>query len=374
MDSINKGWILIPQNLEKTLLKGILFAKSQEFEIEVKLSTVSDIKDASFNCDWELKNLLNGFEDSLKQSLHNSKDLDEFMHEVHSLTSKLVKIRDRRSQRHFSTSEPGHFSTVIKEIEELGWEKLLHLDASFSSMTLIAKDVASREHLLNVQYHTQDGARTLLCQTDLPAPFRPIIKAKDGGICYVHQQFVQELEKHQDFWDIIGEFDENCWVLEPETQSWSCCFRRVALGSKASLLVTIAPSQPRSLPVCRFLGPDQVVGPLRSKWNHDIALWDVEKTVLCNIKDILEIDLPAPLDKKTEDFSMHCSICYAYRLNDEVPEVACDDSRCGQLFHSACLIEWFRSLPNFRQSFNVMFGECPYCSTPMTVKMSKKSK
>ena len=36
---------------------------------------------------------------------------------------------------------------------------------------------------------------------------------------------------------------------------------------------------------------------------------------------------------------MHCSICYAYRLNDEVPEVACDDSRCGQLFHSACLIE-----------------------------------
>ncbi|KAK2160239.1 hypothetical protein LSH36_137g01023 [Paralvinella palmiformis] len=30
--------------------------------------------------------------------------------------------------------------------------------------------------------------------------------------------------------------------------------------------------------------------------------------------------------------------------------------------------QWLQSLPSFRQSFNVTFGECPYCSTPISVK------
>jgi len=42
---------------------------------------------------------------------------------------------------------------------------------------------------------------------------------------------------------------------------------------------------------------------------------------------------------------MECGICYAYRLNDLIPDKACDDSRCGQPFHSLCLYEvkktWF---------------------------------
>ena len=45
-----------------------------------------------------------------------------------------------------------------------------------------------------------------------------------------------------------------------------------------------------------------------------------------------------------KDFSMECGICYAYRLNDLIPDKACDDSRCGQPFHSLCLYEvrrWF---------------------------------
>ena len=40
-----------------------------------------------------------------------------------------------------------------------------------------------------------------------------------------------------------------------------------------------------------------------------------------------------------QDFSMECGICYAYRLNDLIPDKACDDSRCGQPFHSLCLYE-----------------------------------
>ena len=36
---------------------------------------------------------------------------------------------------------------------------------------------------------------------------------------------------------------------------------------------------------------------------------------------------------------MDCGICYAYRLDDETPEKTCDDARCGQTFHTSCLVE-----------------------------------
>ena len=36
---------------------------------------------------------------------------------------------------------------------------------------------------------------------------------------------------------------------------------------------------------------------------------------------------------------MECGICYAYRLNDLIPDKVCEDSRCGQSFHSLCLYE-----------------------------------
>ena len=40
-----------------------------------------------------------------------------------------------------------------------------------------------------------------------------------------------------------------------------------------------------------------------------------------------------------QDFSLECGICYAYRLDNAIPESACDDPRCGQPFHTSCLYE-----------------------------------
>ncbi|TWW78489.1 E3 ubiquitin-protein ligase FANCL [Takifugu flavidus] len=69
-------------------------------------------------------------------------------------------------------------------------------------------------------------------------------------------------------------------------------------------------------------------------------------------------------------FSTECGICYSYRLEDSIPDQVCNDPRCGQPFHQACLYEWLRGLPSSRQSFSVIFGDCPYCSKPITVKMA----
>lgn len=33
-----------------------------------------------------------------------------------------------------------------------------------------------------------------------------------------------------------------------------------------------------------------------------------------------------------------------------------------RLLNYFCLLQWLRGLPTSRQSFNIVFGECPYCS------------
>ena len=88
------------------------------------------------------------------------------------------------------------------------------------------------------------------------------------------------------------------------------------------------------------------------------------------MKDVLEIDFPARAILEKSDFSMDCGICYAYQLDGAIPDQVCDNSQCGQSFHYICLYEWLRGLLTSRQSFNIMFGECLYCSKPITLKMS----
>ncbi|GLI60084.1 hypothetical protein VaNZ11_002116 [Volvox africanus] len=51
-----------------------------------------------------------------------------------------------------------------------------------------------------------------------------------------------------------------------------------------------------------------------------------------------------------------------------VPDVVCPTPACGLAFHTPCLAEWLRSLPDTRVSFNKLFGRCPFCSNPITAR------
>lgn len=54
----------------------------------------------------------------------------------------------------------------------------------------------------------------------------------------------------------------------------------------------------------------------------------------------------------------------------EAPDVSCDNPQCSKPFHRSCLVEWLNSDTATRQSFSTLFGTCPYCSAPITVKVS----
>lgn len=133
-----------------------------------------------------------------------------------------------------------------------------------------------------------------------------------------------------------------------------------------------------------------------------------------NLERVLEMQLPSRDGGAVEDVSADCCICYAYRLpsasnaagsapalqqyvgklgsmclpsvrtaskfenrhlnclravvaGDEVPDVNCSNPHCGRPFHRSCLISWLRAVTDTRQSFNTLFGQCPYCTAPISV-------
>ena len=216
----------------------------------------------------------------------------------------------------------------------------------------------------------------------------------------------KECERYQSFWNEMDHIDANTWVLEPRNPSRAALSRRIALSEHCSLQLTIVnPLRARAPVRVRVLGPEQSTRTHIQRLHRDtIRLWKEKKNVVDNIESILGVSLP---QQPTEaDYAsratLECAICYSYRLvlapvqpqqdirkagtanepvegkgnggseeteNGLTPDCLCHNTHCNRAFHRPCLSEWLRSMPSARQSFDTMFGECPYCSQPITVKL-----
>ncbi|XP_074255918.1 E3 ubiquitin-protein ligase FANCL isoform X8 [Saimiri boliviensis] len=274
---------------------------------------------------------------------------------------------------------PQFYSSLIEEIGTLGWDntpwcdhffplftRLVYVDTSFNTIKLKAEDASGREHLITLKLKAKYPTESPDCFVDFPVSFSaswtPQVNSPQSSLISIYSQFLAALESLKAFWDVMDEIDEKTWVLEPEKPPRSATARRIALGNNVSINIEVDPKHPTMLPECFFLGADHVVKPLGIKLSRNIHLWDPENSVLQNLKDVLEIDFPARAILEKSDFTMDCGICYAYQLDGAIPDQVCDNSQCGQPFHQMCLYEWLRGLPTSRQSFNIIFGECPYCS------------
>lgn len=66
-------------------------------------------------------------------------------------------------------------------------------------------------------------------------------------------------------------------------------------------------------------------------------------------------------DFSTQNNECCCSICYAYRTNEEIPIISCDNEKCDVIFHMTCLKNWFSTQVNSKRFLNVTLGTCPFC-------------
>ncbi|XP_036430194.1 E3 ubiquitin-protein ligase FANCL [Colossoma macropomum] len=359
--------LLVALDKERTVYDGFISVQEKDFRLRISLPPDHQLKQAKLHCCWKLKQLLKNYQDIVKQRLHHSSDLVSFILELRTILEVALKSQPGW----LSIPPPQYYSQLITEIEDLGWDKLLFIDTDFHTLQLSAEDSSGRQHAITVKLKAQGDypAEAPECSADLPVPLA-ITWTPQSTLAHIHSQFLLIVEALAEFWAVLDEIDEHTWVLEPEKPTRADCMRRIAIGNSVSIKLEIDPRHPKMLPECCLLGAEHVVTPLRNKLNANMHLWNPDCSVLQNMKDVMEIEFPSPATHEKSSFSVECGICYAYRLDSAIPDQVCNDPRCGQPFHQACLYEWLRGLPTSRQSFNVVFGECPYCNKPITVKMA----
>uniref|UniRef100_A0ABI7VR99 FA complementation group L n=1 Tax=Felis catus TaxID=9685 RepID=A0ABI7VR99_FELCA len=397
--------------------------EGRDFHLRIELPEDLQMKNARLLCSWQLKTILNGYHQIVQQRMQHSPDLMSFLMELKMVLETgsdsagiSMKVMDtlevalKKKQELCPPPPPPQFySSLIEEIGILGWDKenmnaclnvlnlkcqrfqsqslrvvlmkhvtkshvlncrgLVFVDTCLSTIKLKAEDASGRKHLITLKLKAKYPAESPDCFVDFPVPFS-VSWTPQSSLISIYGQFLAALESLKAFWDVTDEIDEKTWVLEPEKPTRSATARRIALGNNASIHIEVDPKHPTMLPECCFLGADHVVKPLGIKLSRNIHLWDPENSLLQNLKDVLEIDFPARTNLEKSDFSMDCGICYSYQLDGAIPDQVCDNPQCAQPFHQICLYEWLRGLLTSRQSFNIIFGECPYCSKPITLKMS----
>uniref|UniRef100_A0A672P6W0 E3 ubiquitin-protein ligase FANCL n=1 Tax=Sinocyclocheilus grahami TaxID=75366 RepID=A0A672P6W0_SINGR len=349
--------MIIALNKEKTVYDGFITVLEKDFRIRISLPPDHQMKQAKLHCCWQMKRLLHGYQHIVKQHMSPADRINDSHYEL--VYYQEVALKSQPGCQSFSP--PQYYSQLITEMEILGWDKLLFIDAEFRTLKLKAEDSAGRQHAIAVKLKSKYPTEAPEFSADLPVPL-VIMWTSQSTLANVHSQFLLNVEALSEFWSVLDEIDEQTWVLEPEKPTKADSMRRIAIGNNVSIKVQIDPRHPKMLPECCLLGAEHVVTPLRNKLNANMHLWNPDCSVLQNMKDVLEIEFPSPTTHEKSSFSVECGICYSYRLESAIPDQVCNDPRCGQPFHQVCLYEWLRGLPTSRQSFSIVFGECPYCS------------
>lgn len=269
------------------------------------------------------------------------------------------------------------YERLLRDVSALGWRRV-HLHDSLRALDVIATDAGNREHTLSLRLPPNYPQSPPTALAALPEPFalRWDATCANAGLCSALAQFERRLRDFQPLWDALDDIDAHCRVLEPERPTRAHAFRRIALDAHTSVRIELDPRAPvAAFPTCRFLGAQAAVAPLRARLNAHIHLWDATGATppRRNLETVLAVSLPAPRATQADGAAdeVECGICYAYRLEGAVPDVACDRPACAKPYHRACLVEWLRALPDTRQSFETLMGACVYCEHAITVSVNE---
>jgi len=267
------------------------------------------------------------------------------------------------------------YERLLREVGSIGWNRV-NLHETLRSLEVRCEDSAKRAHTLSISLPLDYPVSLPTIHALLPESFEPFASDESANVSLldVVARFELRLKDFELLWNVLDDIDTNCQVVEPENPTKAETYRRIIIDGRSSLRIEFDARSPVvAFPTVRFLGSSAAVAPLRARLNEHVHLWDSSGATLPreNLCTVLDLDFPPPkaaaADTGEEGMEGECGICYAYRHEGRVPDVACDRLECAKAYHRTCLVDWLRALPDTRQSFDTLMGACVYCEHPISV-------
>nr|SVE93325.1 EOG090X0G12 [Moina brachiata] len=380
--SAEGSYIVLPLNDEKTRADCLFSVNGKDFIVYIEeINQHAKHSTPVIQISWNLKSILVCNQTGTSLLDLKSPFSNKFLQNI----AKLISESSSEASQH--PTGKGDFlisAKILDQIEHIGWDKLVGVSSDFSEISLQALDKANRQHVLNVKLKSGN----LEFIADFPLSFA-FTWDEDKTVKDIYESFLNQIEDFQEFWDVMEELDNACWVLEPENPSRKATYRKIAVVPNVSLKIDVDPKHPRLFPAITWLGSESMVFSFREKVLDRIEvsiffsfktililivlflqLWENVEPIHSNLERLLDLTLPSKEERKddVDNYDLTCCICYTERLNGEVPSKTCDNPQCGQSFHNYCLYEWLRSLIQTRRQGNKVFGTCPVCEQPISCK------
>jgi len=257
---------------------------------------------------------------------------------------------------------------ILSEINAVGFDKVTDISHNLLNVEFSFIDSNSQEHKLQLIVPEDFPRSEVYTSTNLPSEWQP---KSTKTFLDIYTEWLECIEEYIPAWKELADLDKFCWVLDPDPPTPGDMYRRLAAGPSLSVQVEVDPEDPFQLPQLKFFGPDSKVGPLRERLCENAESWDREDPLLANLESLLGIEFPDKSNVSREELKIDCWICYSYNLDGATPTTICRTERCSACFHDACAYEWLKSLPDSRTTLETIFGQCPYCKSPLSVKIPK---
>nr|GMC62680.1 E3 ubiquitin-protein ligase FANCL isoform X1 [Ipomoea batatas] len=300
-------------------------------------------------------------------------------------------------------SSSSFYSKIYSEVEEIGWRHLVRLGEDLTSLSFRIIDKKGRTHTIMIELDKAYPKSPPSISADVPCIF-DLQWSANSTLKDVVKQFRQHLDKLQPFWSTMDEIDGSLRVFDPKHPQLATSYRQIDIGNDCYIILSIDPDDPKALPEFRgehtAWNVEEKLPKMVYKFIHNSILVSEyhlfhvcypstgigllnrikDKPFAENLVNLLKIQLPGPPDEQKSEQQSECGICYAPYLpiDDELgtksgsgTDYTCENNNCSKAFHSICLADWLRSITT-RHSFDVLFGNCPYCSDPIAVKINTK--
>ncbi|KAJ9578259.1 hypothetical protein L9F63_005529, partial [Diploptera punctata] len=340
--------------------------KNEEFQICLHVPDYPLLSRLSLQCSWELSVILQGHEQDLLEWTRSCSTLVAYLECLQNLIMKCLESATAKSLLHSGerlTVES--YKHIISELETLSQENIVYVSNVMNEVKLQAIDSAARCHYLTLLLGMSYPSTPPVIQVDLPEQVAIGLK-KSSSIAGIYKSFVQHVTALQKFWKSMDEIDSKCWILDPDNPTRKDSHRRIMIGNNVSVQITVDPLNASERPDIKFLGSERAIMPFQESLAENFEKWNGEKDFVQNLKFVLGLsEFPAaPMESgNSQDLVQKgdCCICFAARLNGELPSRACNNEKCGMMYHEACLFEWLQTLPSSSKSFNYIHGDCPNC-------------